>query len=86
MVNTCQQVGGSVGTAVLSTIFASAVSSYVAGHVRSPSLPAQAAMHGYTTAFWCSAAVFAVGSVICGLVLRSGVPQAAAAAEPAIAH
>ncbi|HXS44024.1 MAG TPA: MFS transporter, partial [Solirubrobacteraceae bacterium] len=34
MVNTCQQVGGSVGTAVLSTIFASAVSSYVAGHVR----------------------------------------------------
>jgi len=86
MVNTCQQVGGSVGTAVLSTIFASAVSSYVAGHVRSASLPAQAAMHGYTTAFWCSAAVFAVGSVICGLVLRSGVPQAAAAAEPAIAH
>ena len=86
MVNTCQQVGGSVGTAVLSTIFASAVSSYVAGHVRSASLPAQAAMHGYTTAFWCSAAVFAVGSVICGLVLRSGVPQAAGVAEPAIAH
>jgi EmrB/QacA subfamily drug resistance transporter len=86
MVNTSQQVGGSVGTAVLSTVFSGAVSSYVAGHARSPGLPAQAAMHGYTTAFWCSAAVFAVGAVVCGLVLRSGAPQGAVAAEPALAH
>ena len=86
MVNTSQQVGGSIGTAVLSTIFTSAVTSYATGHAPGPGLPEQAAMHGYTTAFWCSAAVFVVGAVACGLVFRSGVPQLALGAEPAMAH
>ena len=86
MVNTSQQVGGSIGTAVLSTIFTSAVTSYATSHAPGPGLTAQAAMHGYTTAFWCSAAVFVVGAVACGLVFRSGVPQLALAAEPAMAH
>jgi hypothetical protein len=86
MVNTSQQIGGSIGTAVLSTIFSSAVTSYAVSHARSPGLPAQAAMHGYTTAFWCSSAVFVVGAIVCGLVFRSGVPQVAMAAEPALAH
>src|SRR5262245_30313561 len=86
MVNTCQQVGGSIGTAVLSTIFTHAVTNYATSHPRGPLLPAQAAMHGYTTAFWCSAAVFAVGAVVCGLVFRPGAPQYAGAPEPAFAH
>jgi hypothetical protein len=43
-------------------------------------------MHGYTTAFWCSSAVFLVGAIVCGIVFRSGVPQVAMAAEPALAH
>ena len=29
-------------------------------------------MHGYTTAFWWSAAIFAVGAIVCGLLLRGG--------------
>jgi EmrB/QacA subfamily drug resistance transporter len=87
MVNTSQQVGGSIGTAVLSTVFSHAVTSYATAHaVSGPAVQAQAAMHGYTTAFWCSAAVFAVGAVVCGLVFRPGVPQAVGAAEPAFAH
>ena len=36
MVNTSQQVGGSVGTSLLSTIFASAAASYAASHLRHP--------------------------------------------------
>ena len=86
MVNTSQQIGGSIGTAVLSTIFASAVTSYATSHPRSPALPGLAAMHGYTTAFWCSSAVFVVGAIVTAIVFRSGVPQVAAAAEPALAH
>src|SRR4051794_9426184 len=86
MVNTSQQVGGSIGTAVLSTIFSGAVAGYATSHPRGPGLAAQAAVHGYTTAFWCSAAVFLVGAIVCGLVFRSGVPQGALAAEPALAH
>ena len=86
MVNTSQQVGGSIGTAVLSTIFSGAVTGYATSHPRGPGLAAQAAVHGYTTAFWCSAAVFVVGAIVCGLVFRTGVPQGALAAEPALAH
>jgi predicted MFS family arabinose efflux permease len=51
MVNTSQQVGGSVGTALLSTIFASAVTSYTVTHLHTPGLANAAAVHGYTTAF-----------------------------------
>src|ERR687884_1724620 len=45
MVNTMQQVGGSIGTALLSSIFASAVSSFAAGKPPSPQLATDAAMH-----------------------------------------
>jgi EmrB/QacA subfamily drug resistance transporter len=86
MVNTSQQIGGSIGTAVLSTIFTGAVTGYATTHVRSPALPLEAAMHGYTTAFWCSSAVFVVGAVVSAIVFRSGAPQLAGAAEPALAH
>ena len=86
MVNTSQQIGGSIGTAVLSTIFTGAVTGYATTHARSPALPVEAAMHGYTTAFWCSSAVFVVGAVVSAIVFRSGAPQFAGAAEPALAH
>jgi EmrB/QacA subfamily drug resistance transporter len=73
MVNTCQQVGGSIGTALLNTIAASALSSYLVTHGHSPAAAASAAVHSYVVAFWVSAAIFAASAVICGLVLRPGV-------------
>src|SRR5690349_12071607 len=57
LVNTMQQVGGSIGTAALSTIALSATASYLIGHHASPRAPAIAATHGYTVAFWVSTAV-----------------------------
>ena len=42
MVNTCQQVGGAVGTAVLSTIFATSAASYASSHRDSAGLAAAA--------------------------------------------
>ena len=87
MVNTSQQVGGSVGTALLSTLFASSVSSYVASHARSPGLADAASIHGYTTAFAWSAGIFAVGLLLSLVVLpskmRAPAPEAAEAAEAA---
>ncbi len=73
MVNTCQQVGGSIGTALLNTIAASALSSYLVTHGHSPSALAGAAVHSYVVAFWVSAAIFAGSAVVCALVLRSGI-------------
>ena len=56
MVNTGQQIGGSIGTALLSTLAASAATSYASTDTaRPPTLAAQAAVHGYTTAFTWSA-------------------------------
>jgi predicted MFS family arabinose efflux permease len=86
MVNVGQQVGGSIGTALLSTLASSATTSFATGKVLSPDAMAGAAVHGYTTAFWWSAAIFAVGAVTTALLLRPGVPQLDASAEPVLAH
>jgi EmrB/QacA subfamily drug resistance transporter len=77
-VNTMQQVGGSIGTALLSTVAAHSTTSYVAGHGgATPSALAEAAVHGYTTAFLTSAAIFVVGAgIIFALVRPHVVPQA----------
>jgi hypothetical protein len=52
MVNTMQQIGVSLGTALLSTLAASATTGYVAGTQPSAAVVSQAAAHGYTVAFW----------------------------------
>jgi EmrB/QacA subfamily drug resistance transporter len=88
MVNTSQQIGGSIGTALLSTVALSALTDYVTAHGPGPETLRQAAVEGYTTAFWWAAAVFTVGAVVCGTLLRSGVRAAPAHAtpEPAVAQ
>jgi EmrB/QacA subfamily drug resistance transporter len=70
LVNTMQQVGGSVGTALLSSIFAHAVSSYMTGERPTPELLDHAAVHGYTVAFWIAAGIFAFGAGLVATVIR----------------
>ncbi|GIF17312.1 EmrB/QacA subfamily drug resistance transporter [Actinoplanes tereljensis] len=72
LVNTAQQVGGSVGTAVLSTIAASAATDYLAGQTPTQQLLAAAAVDSYTTTFAWVAAFFVIGAIAAGLLLRSG--------------
>ena len=88
LVNTGQQIGGSIGTALLSTLAAGAASSYAAGGRQSAELLEQAAVHGYTTAFTWSAAIFAIGGLISWALLSSGAPELDpdAPAELAFAH
>jgi EmrB/QacA subfamily drug resistance transporter len=92
--NTGQQIGGSIGTALLNTIFASAVANYLTSHLSpatlvhgrpAPSLTGMSLIHGYTTGFWVAAAIFGAGAVICGTLFRSGPLRAPspAAATPA---
>ena len=76
-VQTMQQVGGSVGTALLNSLAASALASYLVGRAPTALNQANAAIHSYTTAFWWSTGIFAAGAVICGLLLRPGPPAAA---------
>jgi glyoxylase-like metal-dependent hydrolase (beta-lactamase superfamily II) len=73
-----QQLGASVGTSLLNTIFAAAVTSYTAAHLASArltgrqALTGQALVHGYGTAFWWTAGIFAVGAVLGASLLRRG--------------
>ena len=69
LVSTMQQVGGSVGTAVLSTIAASATTSYAQSHIGST--PFVSATHGYTVVFMTSALIFAVGGVLAAVFFPS---------------
>src|SRR3954467_7778661 len=71
MVTTMQQVGGSTGTALLRSTFPTRVTSFAEGKPPSPQVAADAAMHGYTVAFWVAAGVFACGAVVVGLLMRS---------------
>ena len=86
MVNTMQQIGGSIGTALLSALAASAATAFVHARRPSPDVIAAAAVHGYTTAFACSAAIFVVAAVVCAALLRPGAKAPAAAGEPVLAH
>jgi EmrB/QacA subfamily drug resistance transporter len=82
-VNTAQQVGGSIGTAFLSTMFAEAVSGFAApAGAPAQLVQAQAAVHGYTTAFWWAAGVLAVGAVVTALLFAR---RPEPAAEPNLA-
>ena len=70
VLNTAQQIGGSLGTALLNTIFAGAVTSYLADKLTDPADAARlgplALIHGYTVSFlW--------GSILFGCALLIGI-------------
>jgi len=71
LVNTGQQVGGSIGTSALSTIALTATTSYLVAHHTGPLAPAIAATHGYTTAFAVSAGIFGLGVILAITLLPS---------------
>lgn len=80
MVNTMQQVGGSVGTALLSTLAAGATTTYIrAHHAAGPAVAARGAIHGYTVAFLTSSVIFFVGAIVAGALLNGRPARAAVA-------
>jgi len=85
-VNTSQQVGGSIGTALLNTLAASAATSFLIGKSPTKLNVELANVHSYTSAFGYSAIIFLVGAVLTGLILRSGAPRIPESTSPAIVH
>jgi EmrB/QacA subfamily drug resistance transporter len=71
-------LGATGGTAQQSTIFATAVTSYLTANIAAAriigrqALTGLALVHGYDTVFWWTAGIFAGGAVIGGALLRSG--------------
>jgi EmrB/QacA subfamily drug resistance transporter len=83
LVNATQQVGGSLGTALLNTVAASAATSYLASHAPSVAAAQTAAVHGYTTAFTVSAVLLAGAAVVAGVLVQGSRRQGDAEAVDA---
>ncbi len=77
-VNASQQVGGSLGIALLATIATSATSHYLAAGHHGSALAQRAAAHGYDVGFSWAAAIFAVGAAAAGALFTRRVREQAA--------
>ena len=75
-VNTMQQVGGSIGTALLSTVAANAATGYVSSNLATATdaalLQANAEIASYTTTFWWASGIFLLGAVLSAMLLKNG--------------
>ncbi|HEY6313608.1 MAG TPA: MFS transporter [Streptosporangiaceae bacterium] len=78
-INVSQQIGASIGTALLNSIATGAAASFITAHATgaAPSrvLLAQAAVHSYTIAFWAGAAILTAAALALAPLLRPGLAE-----------
>ncbi|WP_406158497.1 MFS transporter [Streptomyces canus] len=83
-INTSQQVGGSIGTALLNTIATTSSTAYVAAHLTDPSKKAlivsEGVVHGYTVAIWWAVGIMLLAGLIAGLMVTAKPPKQGAPA------
>nr|WP_258318871.1 MFS transporter [Streptomyces griseorubiginosus] len=83
-VNTSQQVGGSIGTALLNTIATTSSTAYITAHLTDPSRKAlivkEGVVHGYTVAIWWAAGIMLLAGLIAGLMVTAKPPKQGAPA------
>jgi predicted MFS family arabinose efflux permease len=88
VLNTSQQVGGSLGTALLSTFYASTVTGYLADHVKSPAdipkLTPLAFIEGYHVAFYIGSGLLAAGAL--AIIVLINAKSSDLPAEAAVTH
>ncbi len=71
-VNTAQQVGGSIGIALLNTVATSATTSYLTTHgADSPVAVAIGTVHGFSVATWYAAGFLLLAAVVAALVISA---------------
>ncbi|GAA3394642.1 MFS transporter [Streptomyces roseoviridis] len=87
MVNTSQQVGGAIGTALLNTIAASATTAYLTDHAAAATTPAarqllqlQGMVEGYTAAIWWAVGILVVSATLAVTLINTGRPGTGAVA------
>jgi EmrB/QacA subfamily drug resistance transporter len=70
LVNTTQQIGGSLGTALLNTLAATATASYIAAHGRA--FAPAGIVHGFSVAFALGAGLLVLAAIVCAVFVTSG--------------
>ncbi|MFC9911610.1 MFS transporter [Streptomyces sp. NPDC059862] len=87
-VNTAQQVGGSIGTALLNTIATTSSTTYLAAHLTGPAQRAEVIregiVHGYTVAIRCAVGIMLLAGLVAVLMITAKAPKSRAAAQPPI--
>jgi EmrB/QacA subfamily drug resistance transporter len=87
MVNTSQQIGGSLGVALLNTIAATAATSYAATHTELGQMVQPFAVtHGFTVAFKVSAALLFAGAVVLFFFINVGKDSLVETEGAAVGH
>jgi EmrB/QacA subfamily drug resistance transporter len=69
--NTSQQIGASVGTALLNTIAATGTAAYIATHGRSAGLVARATVHGFASASWWACGSLLLAALVGGVLINA---------------
>jgi len=77
--NTAQQVGASLGVALLNTVASSATAAYLAAGAHGPAGLAQGLVHGYTTAAAWAAGTLVAAAVLAGILINAAKPAAGTA-------
>jgi EmrB/QacA subfamily drug resistance transporter len=89
-VNTSQQVGGSIGTALLNTVATTSGAAYVSAHLRGPARKAAVVpagvVHGYTVAIGWAAGVLLLAGLVAGLMVTAKAPNHGTAAKAPVAE
>ncbi|MFI7650994.1 MFS transporter [Micromonospora sp. NPDC049460] len=81
--NTAQQIGSSIGTALLNTIATGATVDYLASHGSGPAVARQAMVEGFGAASAWAAGIIAVGALIVAVLMNAPRPGHQGAAEGA---
>ena len=69
--NASQQVGGSLGTALLNTIYATSATAYVVAHAGTPGAVSAGMVHGYTVGFLFGAGALAVAAIVAAVLVSA---------------
>jgi EmrB/QacA subfamily drug resistance transporter len=89
-INVSQQIGASIGTALLNTIATGAAASFLTAHATAAlparALGAQAAVHSYTVAFWSGATILTIAALTVAPLLRRSATDIATDGAPARAE
>lgn len=87
-VNTSQQVGGSIGTALLNTIATTSSAAYLATHLSGAEdrsrVISEGIVHGYTVALWWAAGIMLLAGLVAGLMVKGQAPKRRAPTKAAV--
>jgi sugar phosphate permease len=83
LINTTQQIGGAIGTALVTTIAATATANFLTAHPGASPVGGAALTHGFSTAFYVLAAIAAAGAIISAILVEPHPATQTAADAPA---